>query len=525
MTKTHEDVFYSKSPRVRDFLETSFGTYPPNGVDPVIAPNQKIIPHTFADLTSPENKQTYKVLISEKAGIAYDDQGPWLKAFTSFVTNIASTNLRLSRQLSCRCVIASREVFKERAIFYNTSLLRPNTINTFERATLRIMQEDHATGKEPEAGMLFENAWPRTGWLSANNFLRRHCINGPDLQMHLQDSLLTGYRVWNTLPENKIELWAALNAIGCRLPDEIRNTLSSTSEGREAQARFKPVSNFKDHAGQLTRQLKPSVTKGLYYGLPLAAMLSPFTTGGITSPDLYQKVPALLSMAFYATGTLLPFCAHLIQKPRGVYGAQLLGCVPAYIRNKEDKLDYLDKTLPALYGDLLEMYGDREGRAKMGLGRNEKLAGSWLKLVREDKDSYSAKEIATWLDALTPLEIHACAAQIIRTMDDEKQPNDPKLLDTLLSRNELKESLTSHPDTYAQPLLVGALTHNREDYVRQLLEAGCSLTRQNPQTGLKPFDAAEKELEDFKKSADFREKMKYFDRSLKLLTLRFQLDS
>ncbi len=126
----------------------------------------------------------------------------------------------------------------------------------------------------------------------------------------------------------------------------------------------------------------------------------------------------------------------------------------------EMKLTFWNEVLPQVYGDLLEMYGDKEGRSRMGLGVNESLSTTWLALLRENKE-YDGNDILRWAQALTPEQCAQAVQAIIQTEPKQQKINDEAIVETIMNRSGMEKTLETWRDKKGNGLLGRASTFGR----------------------------------------------------------------
>jgi hypothetical protein len=131
--------------------------------------------------------------------------------------------------------------------------------------------------------------------------------NDFEIQARLHTLLAHGARRWGQLPKTREDLWQALDSMGLPMPAEIR--------------------------AELKEKLKTD----------FAAAASPFAAG----PDIAGSLRRKANMAFAFDAVELQVAQRsLLRMPL--------------------KLEFWQVTLPYLYGHLLELYGQKEGRRMMG---------------------------------------------------------------------------------------------------------------------------------------------------------------
>lgn len=139
------------------------------------------------------------------------------------------------------------------------------------------------------------------------------------------------------------------------------------------------------------------------------------------------------------------------------------------------------KAYPALYGNLLEHYGDRPGRARMGLGHNPAAAKKVTSALQHDPLSLTPEKIATLLDDVHP-DNAGTLANVLGEIADKGPPVRKKkalfIIDEMLQHENLRGVLFSKgvydraKGHYDCPPLLDAVIEGRPEVVRTFIEAG-----------------------------------------------------
>lgn len=142
-----------------------------------------------------------------------------------------------------------------------------------------------------------------------------YLARGIEVQARIHEIMLAGYPRWGRLPATTEELQSALIAAGLTPPKQLRTQLQSLPDHKTRRETFK-------HWKPLANRLLSS----LYW----------------MANRMNMPLPAASDINFIQKG--LSSAGHV---------------------------DFWQATLPKIYADLIEMYGDKPGRARFGLGRNE----------------------------------------------------------------------------------------------------------------------------------------------------------
>lgn len=138
------------------------------------------------------------------------------------------------------------------------------------------------------------------------------------------------------------------------------------------------------------------------------------------------------------------------------------------------------KAYPAMYGNLLEHYGDGPGRARMGLGANPAAAKKITAALYRDPDILEGKNLSDMVADVHPDN----AAMLVNILGDiaeehpERRQTARGVVREILRHDNLRHAaLSSDSHDLAQgprsrPPLFHAVIEGRPDFVKELLEAG-----------------------------------------------------
>ena len=182
---------------------------------------------------------------------------------------------------------------------------------------------------------------------------------------------------------------------------------------------------------------------GKYFGL-YAFLLAP-----IVSDNIFPLAPSTAGafISFAAATGYLSCLLHAHGRAGICAGHEINKAQRGFDACSVDNAFWTD-LLPPLYGNLLEMYGDAKGRARMGLGDNDALTGSWLQILRKDSDLYGVDDMRRWVNALTPQQKKE-AFGVVGLSLVGVCPNDKALLKVLLKglrEDECLDECGSKPD-------------------------------------------------------------------------------
>lgn len=236
-----------------------------------------------------------------------------------------------------------------------------------------------------------------------------HCRE-MEMQSRLHEILVSGYASWQRMPQNKIELWAALHNLGLNAPPTVMETLKNTPKGVSA--------------------------------------LKTFACEWELRSDVYNKVTDLNTVGDYMV----------------------------FNGRREAAWENL---YPYLYGNLIEHYGDSQGRARMDLGSTPRVPLTILTMLaaREEPDRDRLAELTRAVPVDRANEL--VNALIYRYPPEDVHYGDAMaVLDGLLERPDVRQALVRQDKwdirqgVNGRPCMIGAIMSGREDFIARLAPIG-----------------------------------------------------
>lgn len=164
-----------------------------------------------------------------------------------------------------------------------------------------------------------------------------------------------------------------------------------------------------------------------------------------------------------------------------------LNLVHGYASNNSTQRFMWETAYPAIYGQLLEYYGDSLGRERLGLGPNQQPAVELMKGFNiEDETTFRAH-----IDArAATLRPELAQALMQRLIDESTYTEDPDLkarldytFNALIAQPDIRNMLAADthyileskvPTTQPMPLLLEVLYSGNTEAIDMCLEAGCN---------------------------------------------------
>lgn len=112
----------------------------------------------------------------------------------------------------------------------------------------------------------------------------------------------------------------------------------------------------------------------------------------------------------------------------------------------EDKDKFWHEAVPRIYGNLIELYGDTEGRARMGLGTNPIAAKQILRTVAYSEDEITVADAAHMVDALPPEHADGVLKSLLRSRASGENvgANTDRVIDALFENEATRAALFDH---------------------------------------------------------------------------------
>lgn len=483
---------------VAEIMRADFGEWPPKGLDLAVEPKQDV---QLLPIWSAMNEKQFERFEEAVDG---EDKTKKMKPITKFaVLGI----LKIFQSIMAAGAVISREIEPERIIYLN-SLLSSHKASTTGHEATHVMQMDHSEASKDSETKTISNEILMAFWKAAKkeSFTRRiwkglrgkkneHDIEqeqekvsvgyyqkGEEIQARIHQVLAAGYSKWGCVPTTKEELWAALIAGGIKPPKEVIKILKQSSNGKAALEKFKTFSDFSEIWANTKNGVKMALAWG---GVTLAFTAITGLAGPVSLPALLLAAATNVAtnVAIGGAGILLFSTAQeAVHKFSGTSAGRDISGVQKKINTEENKIVFWDSILPQVYGDLLEMYGDAKGRARMGLGHNEKLTGSWLDLLREDQKAYSHSDVQRWAKAIGKERATVALEKITQATVEERKPNDAVIAQAIAKQYGLEEvklespaaksGKTIDPIKSAEDIVIGGdFSHRaRTDWADQLRE-------------------------------------------------------
>jgi hypothetical protein len=403
---------------VAQILWADFDVFPPRGVDPAIVPRQLVQFVPFAEYVKahPEHQELvqYTQALIALSNDKSSDHKIYLNTELDYSPPDAIGHETIHKmQLDHYRLIAATRTFNGGA----DSLVREflNAAKITQRA--RVRDPWQQTQAETCAHEDIAQTWDRK--------------MGREIQARMHQCLVAGYGQWGRLPGTKEELWAVMIAVGVRAPSGFLAALQATEVGQKALHDFPPL---------------------------------PYTGAEGPLQAIASDVPEKLTRMYDGP-----------RHRKGIVPGREIGSSQSYLRGKTEKIAFWQDILPAIYGDLLEMYGDGPGRARMGLGRNEKLTGSWLELLRDGDGIYGEKDFGHWAQTIGNERCAEALYNIIHSRWHQELPNDGKIVATLFAQPGIEEALHNWRGERGTTVLQEAILYAQPEIAIGLMDKGLSL--------------------------------------------------
>lgn len=336
------DLLTRGSATVDEILAASYGEWPPRGLD-ILGHNRQTV--AFTSLTGHLNSWDKSVppapVDTHTTGIRVLDE--LIRTALPLARMNDTVFNMLTRPEFITNGVTDNRIEREIGINTHSAVVEPLINGTLPRAqsvlgheVTHVLQEDHTSYRR--ASTAYEDAvlslasarntvlpyagTPEADILAKSNLAPEYIrpgINldslsyigrGIEIQARLHQVLSDGYQTWGRLPGSREELAVALDARGITMPNSLRTILDDSPTIAATRDIFRPLST--------------------------------------PQPPIDKHNPAVWALDHI----------NVIQSALNDTGRDM----------------FWRDTLPAMYGDLIEMYGDRDGRARMDLGDNPRLA-------------------------------------------------------------------------------------------------------------------------------------------------------
>ena len=131
-----------------------------------------------------------------------------------------------------------------------------------------------------------------------------------------------------------------------------------------------------------------------------------------------------------------------------------LNKVQRYAVFSEDKERFWDKALPGIYGNLIELYGDTEGRARMGMGTNPYPAKQIL-TAASSEEPVTPEQARDLIMNLPPqLSDQLLTALMARNADEDVfNGNDQLIAQALFEHDDTRQALFENSSRYTEAVI------------------------------------------------------------------------
>jgi hypothetical protein len=334
--KTAQHLIRRGHATVDEILTTSFGEWPPKGLDIVGKNDQPVEIRSMHEYWADRNKGKSVLNRVKSFGEVF---------FHRF--RVGGHALPESRTID----------FQQNKI--NSQVKAEYVKSSLGHEGIHVLQFDHTSSRlngtygPSSGGIYFATPSNIDRWLSEENSLIKgnliseknysddvhHIV---EVQARLHELVTHGYQQWQKLPASKLELQSALYNIGIEAPPSVEGNILSYQQSKTGDA-FSYKRNVVGGMALLKESIRPSF--------------------------LSRKKAEIGIAHDIETSIIAPFKE---------YQSNL---------TPEGRKLFWEKVLPKTYVDLLELYGDREGRARFGYGENP-----WIE-VRESRHSQPSSEI------------------------------------------------------------------------------------------------------------------------------------
>lgn len=428
---------------VAEIMRADFGEWPPNGVELAVEPKQDVKLLSMWRACNKTQLERSEKLGAEKKG---------KKSRRILPGFIIRGIIKAGLTMMASGAILGKRIEPVRTIYLNSFLSYSRASTTGHEAT-HIMQTDHAkTLKDAEYKSISDEI-TLGFWKTAKrqSFAKRtwervqgkhnekeqkeesaaYYQRGREIQARMHQILAAGYSKWGCVPTTKEELWAALIGGGVKPPEEVMRALQQSPSGKAALEKFITVRNLSQIWDDVKNSAKLAFALG---GSAFAITTITGVTGAVSLPMallLWGKMVAMLGVSTAVCTGLYSTTQEAAHKFSGLSAGRDISGIQKKINTGENKVAFWDSVLPQVYGDLLEMYGDTQGRARMGLGHNEKLIGSWLNLLREDHGVYDHGDFQRWAKAIGKEKAAEALQTITQSAEEERKPNDAAIIQAI----------------------------------------------------------------------------------------------
>lgn len=273
---------------VDEILHASYGEWPPKGLDIIGSNDQRVKFMSAIEMAGRNEPNPVKKLLSQVSD---------------------------AMQVAGRATVGDERVIginKGLTQFMPGLLGQSSLVTTMGHEVTHSLQGDHYWRAQEVFGQYAaQNVWRAQNDAKSNMVVKEvfdshtspfrlyrgsYLREGLEIQARMHEILSDGYQRWGTMPQNREQLFVAMENVGLKLPDAIKHDLEQSPTIQETREIF----GHKPSSSGPARNINTAVN------------------------------------------TL----------------------------TKEGKVKFWSESMPELYSDLIEMYGDKEGRARFGLGKN-----------------------------------------------------------------------------------------------------------------------------------------------------------
>lgn len=390
------EIIKDKKTTVRDVLASDFGHFPPKGLDILVAPEQPV--HISSMLSAPDKDVLLSLLrlvplTSKTAQCTYDQMSVGMQKTAFMLAKPLLHFFTAIHAFKYNTGLRFTPVGHKRSIVYNSWAVKMSGFTEkLHETVIRLMQNDQ---------------------LPRNNF-----------------GLLTSRPYQHTrMKDLEANVWAD-DFIS--VFHEKPSAFGLLADGNHLQSALHTMlSNGYREWGQM-----PVDTTQFWAALESL---------GAKLPEFAESE---LSMTTRGTAARKAFFKVLNPSKLTTVYIQELNQLKFTLKSNDAKADLWDELLPRLYGNLLELYGDRLGRERMGYGKNTKWTGSWLNLLRENAgDAYDIHTVLRWSGQLDTKDAFKALARLVATPITMALPNDELIASVLFARKDLADyAATKLPD-------------------------------------------------------------------------------
>ncbi|MEC8664743.1 MAG: hypothetical protein VXY16_04660 [Pseudomonadota bacterium] len=268
-----------------------------------------------------------------------------------------------------------------------------------------------------------------------------HRLQGEDRQIGWDNAMDGMNTAFLTMPRSSDNLWDGAKNL-CRVfahavmdigptykSGKEMNIKNYLSRECEIQARMDEVMM----EGYASWQKMPTTRLELWAALESAGMDLPRSV----RRELRSEEGRQARRDFRMSGRAQENVAHVVKQLSQAEGLAIFA---------EDKDKFWHEAVPRIYGNLIELYGDTEGRARMGLGTNPIAAKQILRTVAYGEDEITSADAARMVDALPPEHADRVLKSLLRSRagGENVGANTDRVIDALFENDATRAVLFDH---------------------------------------------------------------------------------